>query len=166
VKLRHSLIALVIVSNLAHAQTTNMDVGAGANSTNAGASSIANPTATGIGNTQSINFGSSGSGAGDVTYHGDYTVKNVPSVNAPNLTSGLDTCMGSTSGSFNIAGLGFGGGTTFVDDNCKRLKLARELWNFGMKAGAIAMLCNDDEVRQALADTGFACPARRKKENE
>jgi hypothetical protein len=164
VKLRHGLIALCIISNLAHAQTTSMDVGAGANSTNAGATSIANPNATGIGNTQSINIG--GGGAGDVTYHGSYTVQNVPSVNAPNLTSGLDTCMGSTSGSFNIAGLGFGGGTTFVDDNCKRLKLARELWNFGMKAGAIAMLCNDDEVRQALADTGFACPARRKKENE
>jgi hypothetical protein len=165
VKLRHSLIALAIISNLAHAQTTSMDVNAGANSTNAGATSIANPNATGIGNTQSINIGGGG-GSSDINYNGSYTVKNVPSVNGPNLTSGLDTCMGSTSGSFNIAGIGFGGGTTFVDDNCKRLKLARELWNFGMKAGAIALLCNDEEVRQALLDTGFTCPVKRKKENE
>jgi hypothetical protein len=130
--------------------------------------STANPNATASsanqGNNQAIQFNSPG--AVNTTYGGDYTIRNVPSVNGPNLTSGFDTCMGSTSGSVNIAGFGIGGGKTYVDENCKRIKLSRELWNMGMKAGAIALLCKDEEVRQALIDTGYVCPNGRRKENE
>lgn len=85
-------------------------------------------------------------------------IKNTPSVNGPALTTSNDTCMGSTSGSVNIAGLGIGGGTSWVDTNCKRLKNAREFWNMGMKGAAMALMCNDDENREALELTGYECP--------
>jgi hypothetical protein len=70
--------------------------------------------------------------------------------------------MGSTSGSLNVAGLGFGGGSTWTDVNCKRLKNARELWNMGMKAASLALLCKDDDNREALEETGFKCPPTKK----
>lgn len=85
-------------------------------------------------------------------------IKNTPSVSGPALTSSNDTCMGSTSGSLNIAGLGIGGGTSWVDGNCKMLKNSRELWNMGMKGAALALMCTDAANREALELTGFECP--------
>lgn len=86
------------------------------------------------------------------------TVKNVPSVSGPPLTTSNDTCMGSSSGSLNIAGFGIGGGTTWTDPNCKMLKNSRELWNMGMKAASLARMCMDTENLDALEMTGFVCP--------
>ena len=85
-------------------------------------------------------------------------IKNTPSVNGPNLVTSNDTCMGSTSGSVNIAGLGLGGGSSWVDGNCKMLKNSRELWNMGMKAAALALMCNDSANKEALELTGYVCP--------
>jgi len=97
----------------------------------------------------------------NVEYSGSQTIHNVPSVNGPSLTTSNDTCMGSTSGSVNIAGIGIGGGSTWTDNNCKRLKNARELWNMGMKAASLAILCKDDENKEALEVTGYKCPAKK-----
>jgi hypothetical protein len=96
------------------------------------------------------------------------TIKNTPSVSGPNLVTSNDTCMGSTSGSLNIAGLGFGGGTSWVDTNCKMLKNSREMWNMGMKAAALALMCTDSANKEALEITGFICPqtAAKAKEDE
>lgn len=84
-------------------------------------------------------------------------IENTPSVSGPSLTTSNDTCMGSTSGSINIAGLGIGGGTSWTDKNCVMLKNARELWNMGMKSAAMARMCHDDLNREALELTGFVC---------
>jgi hypothetical protein len=94
------------------------------------------------------------------TVIGTQTLKNTPSVNGPALVSSNDTCMGSTSGSLNIAGLGFGGGSTWTDTNCRRLKNARELWNMGMKPAALAIMCMDSENKEALELTGYLCPVK------
>ena len=66
--------------------------------------------------------------------------------------------MGATSGSVNIAGLGIGGGSSWVDTNCRRLKNSRELWNMGMKAAALALMCGDADNKDALELTGYKCP--------
>lgn len=100
-------------------------------------------------------------GKTETVVSGTQTIKNVPSVNGPALTTSNDTCMGSTSGSVNIAGVGIGGGSTWTDTNCKRLKNARELWNMGMKAAAMALMCRDDENREALEQTGYQCPKKK-----
>lgn len=93
-----------------------------------------------------------------VEYSGTQTIKNVPSVNGPPLTTSNDTCMGSTSGSINGPGFGIGLGSTWQDKNCVMLKNAREMWNMGMKAAAMALICNDQANRAALEMTGFECP--------
>lgn len=124
-------------------------------------SAVSSPTtissAANQGNNQAINFNS----PGGVNYSGSYTLQNVPSVNAPNLTSSFDSCMGSNSASVNIAGFGIGGGGTYTDESCKRIKLSRELWNMGLKAASVAMLCNDPEAKEALEDTGYKCPVKK-----
>ncbi|MDB5898435.1 MAG: hypothetical protein JWP22_2923 [Ramlibacter sp.] len=104
-----------------------------------------------------------------IEYSGTQTIKNVPSVNGPPLTTSNDTCMGSTSGSINGPGFGIGIGSTWTDRNCVMLKNARELWNMGMKLAAMALFCTDDTNRNALEITGFICPqtaARQRAEGE
>lgn len=107
---------------------------------------------------QSINTTISGTSKNIVEYTGSYTMKNVPSVNGPNLTTSNDTCMGSSSGSANGAGFGVSFGSTWTDEHCKRLKMSRELWNKGMKAASLAMDCMDPSARVALEITGTKCP--------
>ena len=87
------------------------------------------------------------------------------SVSGPALVTSNDTCMGSTSGSVNIAGLGIGGGSSWTDTNCKMLKNSRELWNMGMKAAALALMCTDAANKDALELTGFICP-QTKRDND
>lgn len=129
-------------------------------------SSSSEAAATNAGNSQSIIFTSPENSvvkqSGDVTnrvvYSGSQKVKNVPSVSGPALTSSNDTCMGSVSGSVNVAGFGAGVGSTYRDMNCIMLKNSRELWNMGMRGAALARMCGDLDNREALEITGFTCP--------
>jgi hypothetical protein len=66
--------------------------------------------------------------------------------------------MGSLSGSLNVAGFGGSLGSTYKDANCVILKNAREFWNMGMRAAALALMCQDANNADALALTGFECP--------
>ena len=86
------------------------------------------------------------------------TIKNTPSVSGSPLTSSNDTCMGSASGSANVPGIGLSFGKTYTDDNCVMLKNSRELWNMGMKAASMALMCMDKNNRDALEITGYVCP--------
>lgn len=89
----------------------------------------------------------------------DVKVRNTPSAYAAPLTSSNDTCMGSSSGAVAAPGIGVSFGSTWTDSNCKMLKNSRELWNYGMKEAALALMCNDKDVRAALTVTGYKCPA-------
>lgn len=134
--------------------------------------------ATNAGNSQSIIFTSPGTTlttveqrvTGETTsriaYSGTQTVKNVPSVSGPPLVSSNDTCMGSVSGSINVAGFGGGFGTTYKDVNCVMLKNSRELWNMGMRGAALARICMDADNKEALEITGFKCPQTERVERE
>ena len=112
-----------------------------------------------VNSTASQTINATNNGRQETVVSGTETIKNVPNPNAPALTTSNDTCMGSTSGSVTIAGFGIGGGTTWTDTNCKRLKNSRELWNMGMRAASLALLCMDADNRTALQQTGYTCPA-------
>ncbi|MDB5868218.1 MAG: hypothetical protein JWP96_550 [Polaromonas sp.] len=107
---------------------------------------------------QGITFNSPGVTQQSIESSGTQTLKNVPSVSGPSLTTSNDTCMGSSSGSVNGPGFGLSVGSTWSDSNCKLLKNSRELWNMGMKAAAMALMCTDAANREALEITGFECP--------
>ena len=55
-------------------------------------------------------------------------------------------------------GLGISGGKHFIDKNCERLKLARILNDFGMRVAAVAILCQDERVFEAMIQAGTVCP--------
>lgn len=93
----------------------------------------------------------------------DETLRNVPNVNAPPLTTSNDTCMGSSSVGAGWVGMGISVGTTWTDKNCLMLKNSRELWNMGMRAASLARMCMDSLNKKALEQTGFVCPQDEKK---
>jgi len=143
------LAALLLVAPAAFAQTS---------STSASGTALGNMQGNNQGVTQAIIFDSPASSTSNINYSGSQTIKNVPSVNGPNLTTSNDTCMGSSSAAANGPGIGLSFGTTWTDDQCKRLKMSRELWNKGMKAASLAMDCMDPAAMAALEMTGTRCP--------
>jgi hypothetical protein len=42
--------------------------------------------------------------------------------------------------------------------NCERIKLAKNLYDMGMKVAAVATLCQDDRVFTAMMNAGTPCP--------
>jgi hypothetical protein len=64
------------------------------------------------------------------------------------------------SSSVGAQGLSFGMslGTTWQDNNCRRLKNSRELAAMGYSRAATALLCVDDDVRDAMLTADTPCP--------
>jgi len=82
-----------------------------------------------------------------------------PSASAPSYNSMTqDVCSTGASFGAQTFGLGISGGKHFIDKNCERLKLARILNDFGMKVAAVAILCQDERVFEAMIQAGTVCP--------
>ena len=82
-----------------------------------------------------------------------------PSAGAPSYNSMTqDVCAVGASAGIQTFGVGVSGGKHFIDKNCERLKLARILNDFGMKVGAVAILCQDERVFEAKINAGTPCP--------
>jgi hypothetical protein len=82
-----------------------------------------------------------------------------PSAIAPSVTSiNSDICVTGFSGAAQtqIFGISFGG--TRVDYNCERLKLSKTLYDMGMKVAAVATMCQDRRVFDAMMNAGTPCP--------
>ena len=94
---------------------------------------------------------------GSQSIHVEAAKRNAPPVYAPGLTSGIDTCLGSTSGGVTTPLGGITGGGTVSDKDCVRIKMSRELDLRGFRPAGVAMLCFNDEVRQAMAIAGTPC---------
>lgn len=82
-----------------------------------------------------------------------------PTAMAPSIAAmGSDICAVPVSGAISSTVIGVAGGTTVTDANCERIKLARELSNQGLKVGAVAILCADLRVWEAMEMSGSPCP--------
>jgi hypothetical protein len=92
------------------------------------------------------------------------TVKSPPpTAVAPAITTiNNDVCATATSGAVQTQILGISMGTTTRDMNCERIKLSKNLYDMGMKVAAVATLCQDDRVFQAMLDAGTPCPTNGK----
>ena len=94
------------------------------------------------------------------TVSGTTTVdRTVGTANAPSVViNNQDVCSFAASAAVQTQILGLAGGTAIRDLNCERLKLSRSLYRMGMKVGAVAMLCQDSRVFQAMEMAGTPCP--------
>ena len=88
------------------------------------------------------------------------TVKSPPpTAVAPSITSiNNDLCIVGASGAVQTQILGMSFGTTTRDMNCERLKLAKNLYDMGMKVAAVSTLCQDERVFTAMMHAGTPCP--------
>lgn len=88
------------------------------------------------------------------------TVKSPPpTAVAPAITViNSDVCAVAASGAAQTQILGISFGTTMVDKNCERLKLARGVYDMGMKVAAVAIMCQDERVFTAMMNAGTPCP--------
>lgn len=89
---------------------------------------------------------------------GTTTVKNVPTVYAPALTTTLtETCMGSSTVGGAGAGFGLSIGSTWKDEECIRRLHAREIVAIGEKDVAKEIMCGSPIVAEAYAAVGRPC---------
>ena len=86
-----------------------------------------------------------------------------PTAVAPSITTiNNDICAVGASGAAQTQILGIAFGATMRDMNCERIKLSKNLYDMGMKVAAVANLCQDDRVFQAMLDAGTPCPVEGK----
>jgi hypothetical protein len=125
--------------------------------------------------------GTTNSNTNNNNFSGDQTIRNVqsggttnkninevtqkviqppPTAIAPAMMSGgnNDLCTTGTSGAVQTQILGVSTGGTVRDMNCERLKLASRLYDMGMKVAAVAALCQDRRVFDAMWNAGTPCP--------
>jgi hypothetical protein len=88
------------------------------------------------------------------------TVKSPPpTAVAPAVTViNSDVCAVAASGAVQTQILGISMGGTMTDKNCERLKLARGVYDMGMKVAAVAIMCQDERVFSAMMNAGTPCP--------
>ena len=121
--------------------------------------STSDSTSTSNSNSTSVSTQNSNS---TTTTNGSTTTKVIsppPTAVAPAVTIiNSDVCAIGYSGAAQtqILGISFGGATT--DRNCERLKLARGVYDMGMKVAAVAIMCQDERVFSAMMNAGTPCP--------
>jgi hypothetical protein len=88
------------------------------------------------------------------------TVKSPPpTAVAPAITViNSDVCAVAASGAVQTQILGISMGGTMTDKNCERLKLARGIYDMGMKVAAVSIMCQDERVFTAMLNAGTPCP--------
>lgn len=88
------------------------------------------------------------------------TVKSPPpTAVAPAITViNSDVCAVAASGAVQTQILGISMGGTMTDYNCERIKLARGVYDMGMKVAAVAIMCQDERVFTAMSNAGTPCP--------
>lgn len=157
-------ILLVIVasfSSIALADTTS----SGATTNDQTNTSGSNTTITGgysAENTTTYQSGSTNdttSTTTNTTNNNNNTKVPVPTASAPGMSAySQDICAVGRSGGMQVAGFGVSGGTTERDMNCERMKLSKLLNDYGMKVAAVAILCQDPRVFEAMEQAGTPCP--------
>lgn len=87
-----------------------------------------------------------------------------PTAVAPAMFSGgnPDLCTTGSSGSVQTQVFGVSSGGTVRDLNCERLKLSKTLFDMGMKVAAVATMCQDRRVFDAMMSAGTPCPVEGK----
>lgn len=155
------VIALASFSTVTFADTTS----SGATTNDQTNTSGSNTTITGGYSAENTTTYSSGS-TNDTTSTTNNNTTNtnntkvpVPTASAPGMSAySQDICAVGKSGGLQLPGVGITGGSTSRDMNCERMKLSKLLNDYGMKVAAVAILCQDPRVFEAMEQAGTPCP--------
>lgn len=154
------ILILMLCSTLAYAEndvtssgsTTNTQSNnTGANTAITGGYNSETSYATGSSNTSNTNNTTN-------AYQGDSRVTST--ANAPALSNySQDVCSIAVTAGVSTFTVGISGGSSKRDLNCERLKLAKALHDMGMRVGAVALLCQNPMVFEAMMHAGTSCPS-------
>ena len=155
------VLALATFSTVAFADTTNTGTTdndqtntSGSNTTISGGYSAENTTTYQSGSTNDTT-----STTQNTTNNTNNTKVPVPTASAPGMSAySQDICAVGKSGGLQLPGVGITGGSTSRDMNCERMKLSKLLNDYGMKVAAVAILCQDPRVFDAMEQAGTPCP--------
>lgn len=157
-------LVLVVLFTVLISLTVRADVTSSGATTNSQTNtSGSNTTISGGYSSETTNTYQSGS-TNDTTNNTTNTTNNnstipVPSSSAPSMSAySQDVCVTGRSGGIQLPGVGVSGGTTVRDMNCERMKLSKLLNDYGMKVAAVAILCQDERVFEAMEQAGTPCP--------
>ena len=83
-----------------------------------------------------------------------------PSAIAPSIGASFsqDLCTTGVSGAVQTQIFGISGGKSITDTNCERIKLAKTIYDMGMRVAAVSLMCQDDRVWTAMKMAGTPCP--------
>jgi hypothetical protein len=148
--------------NTSTSTSNNTNVNTNNNSTTSNNTNTNNNVNTSTSNNNNVNKNEN-SGTMTNINKNDTTVKQIsppPTAVAPAMMSGgnSDLCTTGTSGAVQTQILGVSSGGTVRDMNCERLKNAKVLYDMGMKVAAVATLCQDRRVFDAMWNAGTPCP--------
>jgi hypothetical protein len=135
-------------------QTTNSTINSTSNNTNTNVNTSTNT------NTNDTTVNSTAVNTNNNNNRVDQRVESPPpSAIAPTIQSGgNDTCTVTFAGAVQTQVIGLSGGGHIRDMNCERLKNAKTLYNMGMKVAAVALMCQDSGVFEAMRMAGTPCP--------
>jgi hypothetical protein len=151
------IVAMLLLSPRAQAQTTSSNAGA-----SSGSSSVAGAGAQ-SGSAAVVNQTWNAPPRLDqtLTYGGRYTtsatIRNTPDAHAPAILGGANPCVVGASAGGSAAGFGLSIGLSRNDPGCERRNLAVLAHQMGQPALAQEILCGADEVRAARQRIGQPC---------
>tara|TARA_R100000900_G_scaffold6990_3_gene7179 strand:+ start:4387 stop:4950 length:564 start_codon:yes stop_codon:yes gene_type:complete len=83
----------------------------------------------------------------------------VNSANAPSMSVyGQDSCVIPLAAGMTIIGFSGSFGSYYTDPACERRKSVAVLAKLGMKVAAISLMCQDENVWEAMMNAGTPCP--------
>lgn len=141
-------------TNTSTATTTNNNNNTSTSSNTNANTNVNTSTATSTSNNNNVNTGYQ---QNDIKQR---VISPPPTAIAPSMMSGgnSDLCTTGISGAMQTQILGLSGGSTVRDLNCERLKLSKTLYDMGMKVAAVATMCQDRRVWDAMMSAGTPCP--------
>lgn len=142
-------IILATIVALVSTSASAIDLGGSRSSATAGAVSVSGAAAGAV----SGSSASGGSSSASVQ-----SERQAPAVAAPSLATSGETCMGSSSVGASGAGFGLAIGTTWGSEQCERRMNAQQLRLSGETKAALALICMNPGVADAMRAVGKSCP--------
>lgn len=161
-KLKPALYVLGLIIVLLSIESAISDVTSSGSTTNTQSNNAGSNTAITGGYESSTTY-QSGSSSNTTTNNETNNSTNqktaVNTSSAPAMSVyGQDSCVIPLAAGVTVIGFSGSFGSYMVDEACERRKSVAVLSKLGMKVAAISLMCQDENVWQAMMDAGTPCP--------
>jgi hypothetical protein len=161
-RLKQAVYILIIMVVLLGIESAVSDVTSSGSTTNTQSNNAGSNTAITGGYESSTTY-QSGSSSNSTTNNETNNTTNAKTAvnpsNAPSMSVyGQDSCVIPLAAGITVIGFSGSFGSYMVDEECERRKSVAVMAKLGMKVAAIALMCQDSNVWQAMMDAGTPCP--------